>query len=270
MFLADLHVHSSFSDGQMSIPELVDFYGERGFGAIAITDHICEDRTFLGLAAGYLKLSLSESTFPLYIEILKSEAERAKRLYNMIVIPGFELSKNSWFNHRSAHILGLGITEFMTADGDIKDLARAIRAQGALAIAAHPVSTRKLEPQTYHLWNRREELKNEFDAWEVASGPHYFNEVQKSGLPLLATSDLHRKNQIESWKTQFTCERTQEAIFHAIRTQDLNFIFYRESMNDLVSPRESRMDRLDRLDSYAVHRDLGYTLEPGAFPFPPF
>lgn len=270
MFLADLHVHSNFSDGQMSIPELVDFYGSRGFGAIGITDHICEDRTFLGLAAGYLKLSLSEATFPLYMEILKSEAARAKRDYDMVVIPGFELSKNSWFNHRSAHILGLGISEFMTADGDIKDLARAIRAQGALAIAAHPVSTRKLEPQTYHLWNRREELKNEFDAWEVASGPHFFHEVHESGLPLIATSDLHRANQIESWKTQFHCERTQEAIFKAIRNQELQFTFYRESMNGLVSQGESRMDRAHHLGSHALHRDLGNSPQSAALPFPPF
>ena len=235
MFLADLHVHSNFSDGQMSIPELVDFYGSRGFGAIAITDHICEDRTFLGLAAGYLKLSLSQATFPLYLKILKTEAERAWRDYNMVVIAGFELSKNSWFNHRSAHILGLGVTQFMTADGDTRDLTRAIRAQGGLAIAAHPVSTRKLEPQTYHLWNRREELKHEFDAWEVASGPHYFNEVHESGLPLLATSDLHRKNQIDSWKTRFRCERSQEAIFSAIRSQDLSFVFYRDSQPQYVN-----------------------------------
>ncbi len=235
MFLADLHVHSNFSDGQMSIPELVDFYGSRGFGAIAITDHICEDHTFLGLAAGYLKLSLSQATFPLYLEILKAETERAQRVYNMVVIAGFELSKNSWFNHRSAHILGLGITQFMTADGDIRDLTRAIRSQGGLAIAAHPVSTRKLEPQTYHLWNRREELKHEFDAWEVASGPHYFQEVHESGLPLLATSDLHRKNQIDSWKTRFNCERSQDAIFSAIRSQDLSFVFYRDSHPEYVN-----------------------------------
>ncbi|NJM10303.1 MAG: PHP domain-containing protein, partial [Bdellovibrionaceae bacterium] len=39
MFLADLHVHSNFSDGHLSISELVDFYGQRGFGAIAVTDH---------------------------------------------------------------------------------------------------------------------------------------------------------------------------------------------------------------------------------------
>src|ERR1700744_1190961 len=105
MFLADLHMHSTFSDGRMTIPELVDFFGSRGFGAIAITDHLCENASFLGKAANYLKRTLNEATFPLYMAILESEGKRAWEQYRMVVIPGYELTKNSVSNHRSAHIL---------------------------------------------------------------------------------------------------------------------------------------------------------------------
>src|SRR5581483_8592077 len=136
-----------------------------------------------------------------YLEILKSEAMRAWELYRMVVIPGFELTKNSVSNHRSAHILGLGVTDFLRADGDAIDLARAIRGQGGLAVAAHPVSTRKIEKQTYHLWDRRCELAEEFDAWEVASGPYLFDEVAETCLPKIASSDLHVPKQVTSWKT---------------------------------------------------------------------
>lgn len=226
MWLADLHVHSTFSDGKLTIPELVDFYGQRGFGCLAVTDHICEERTFFGLAAGFLSYTLTEETFPAYLELLRAQAERAWEQYEMVVIPGFELSKNSWSNQRSAHILGLGVGEWVGADGDIPDLARAIRAQGGVSIAAHPVSTRKIEKQTHHLWHRREELAAEFDAWEVASGPHLFTEVQNSGLPMIATSDLHRAGQIRSWKTVFDCERHPQAILEAVRRQELSFKFY--------------------------------------------
>ena len=62
----------------------------------------------------------------------------------MVLIPGFELSKNSVSNHRSAHVLGLGLldsVDFMWADGDVTQLIQGIHAQGGLAIAAHPVST---------------------------------------------------------------------------------------------------------------------------------
>lgn len=224
--LVDLHTHSTFSDGKMTIPQLVDFYGSQGFGAIAVTDHLCEENTLIGKAARYIGHTLTRSTFPLYLEALKAEAERAWRKYRMIVLPGFELSKNSISNHRSAHILGIGVKEFVAADADVVDLARTIRSQGALAIAAHPVSTRKVEKQTYHLWDRREELATEFDAWEVASGPYLFDEVLQSRLPKVASSDLHRPSQIRSWKTVLRCERHPEAVLDAIRNQEVSFQFY--------------------------------------------
>jgi hypothetical protein len=150
----------------------------------------------------------------------------------MVVIPGFELTKNSISNYRSAHLLGLGVSEFLWADGDAVDLARSIRAQGALAIAAHPVSTRKVEKQTYHLWDRREELAAELDAWEVASGPFIFDEVRDSRLPKIASGDLHRREQLTSWKTVLTCERHPEAILDAIRKQEIGLTFYQEEAHD--------------------------------------
>ena len=226
MFLGDLHIHSKFSDGSLSIPELVDLYGEAGFGVIAITDHICEEETFLGKGARYLNRTLTRATFPLYQKILKTEAKRAWDRYRMVVLPGFELTKNSIRNSRSAHILGIGSPDFISADQDIVEMARAIRSQGGLAVAAHPVSTKKLEAQTYHLWERRRELAQELDAWEVASGPELFQEVVKSNLPKLANSDLHKPKQMSSWKTAFTCERHPEAILEAVRQQEIAFRFF--------------------------------------------
>lgn len=225
-------MHSTFSDGKLTIPELVDLYGSRGFGAIAITDHLCENRTLVGKAAAILGRTLTPATYPLYVEILKSEAQRAWKKYRMVVIPGFELTQNSALNSRSSHVLGLGLTEFISANDDPAVLARKIRAAGGLAIAAHPVSTRKIEKQTFHLWDRREELAKEFDAWEVASGPYIFDEVLDSGLPMIATSDLHHPRQITSWKTVFECERHPEAILEAIRKQELSFRFYQEEEID--------------------------------------
>ncbi len=232
MFLADLHVHSNFSDGKLTIPELVDFYGDLGFGAIAVTDHLCESQTWIGKAARHLGRTLTPATFPIYQEIIKSEAERAWKLYRMVLIPGFELTKNTIRNKRSAHLLGLGITDYVSSDADVVDLCRAIRNQGGISVAAHPVSTRKVEKQSYYLWDRREELRTAFDAWEVASGPYWFDEVAESGLPMLATSDLHRPSQIHAWKTAFTCERHPEAILDAIRKQDLSFKYYGKEVPD--------------------------------------
>ncbi len=236
MMLADFHVHSTFSDGKLTIPAVIDLFGSRGFGAIAITDHVGESQTLIGKAAGHLGLSLTPATFPIYFEILKTEIERAWDQYRMVVIPGLELSKNSISNHRSAHILALGISKYIGADGDVACLAKTIREHGAVSIAAHPVSSGKLEKQTYHLWNRREELAQAFDAWEVASGDRLFPDVLKSKLPKIASSDLHIARQITSWKTVLECERHPEAILEAIRKQEVQFRFYRDNQNDNTRP----------------------------------
>lgn len=261
MFLADFHVHSSFSDGKMLIPDVIDLYGSRGFGCIAITDHLCETGTVLGKASAYLGCCLTPATFPIYMAILKSEAERAWDQYGMVVIPGVELTKNFLSNHRSAHVLGLGITDYLSADGDIPDLCRAIRAQGALAVAAHPVWTRKMEKQTYHIWNRREELRDAFDAWEVASGPHIFDEVAETDLPKLASSDLHVKRQITSWKTVLECERHPEAILRAVKRQEVSFRFYHDEEGFDVASTRVLGGLLDHRDPYDA---LGYGVRAAA------
>jgi predicted metal-dependent phosphoesterase TrpH len=229
MFLADFHVHTNRSDGKLSLQEVIDLYGERGFGAIAITDHLCERISVLGKASRYLGMSLREDNFASHMDEIKEEAERAWRQYRMVVLPGYEVTKNSLNNHRSAHVLALGTDKYVEPNLDIPELCRAIRGVGGLSIAAHPVSTRRLEKQTYHLWDRRHELAPEFDAWEVASGPHLFTEVLHSGLPMIANSDLHLAAHMSSWKTVLQCEREPEAILDAIKKQDVQFFFYQEA-----------------------------------------
>jgi PHP family Zn ribbon phosphoesterase len=229
MMLADLHIHSTYSDGKLTISEIVDFFGEKGFKIIAITDHLCEKNTFLGKASKYLKKTLTQETFPLYMDEIRVQGKRALDQYGMMVIPGIELTKNSINFYKSAHILALGIKEFISADGDVTDIINRIKSQDALAIAAHPVSTQNLEHQTYQLWDDREKLASMFDAWEVASGPFLFNEVMESGLPLIANSDFHHPKQIRSWKTLIDCELSFESMKTAIKKQDIKFTFYEES-----------------------------------------
>ncbi|MBC7428601.1 MAG: phosphotransferase [Bacteriovorax sp.] len=231
MMLTDLHIHSNFSDGKLSIPEIVDFYGPRGFNIIAITDHLCEEETFLGKASKVLNKTLTKNNFQQYLDLIKSEGSRAMKKYGMLVIAGVELTKNSLSFHRSAHILAIGITKYISADGTIPELIAAIKNQGALAIAAHPVSTKKVEHQTYHLWDEREELKNLFDAWEVASGPHLFEEVMNSGLPMIANSDFHNEKHIRSWKSLINCEKNFKSLSAAVKNQQLEFTFYEEAVH---------------------------------------
>jgi signal transduction histidine kinase len=47
--LADLHIHSTFSDGTIRIEEIIKIYGEAGFDAIAITDHLFDTQSPISL-----------------------------------------------------------------------------------------------------------------------------------------------------------------------------------------------------------------------------
>jgi len=254
MFLADFHLHSNFSDGKLSIPALVDYFGQRGFGAIAITDHFCEQKTLIGKTSSYLGVTLTQATFPLYKEILKSEAERAWDQYRMCLIPGVEITKNSISNHRSAHFLVLGTLDQLDPNQDIAEMSTQVRAAGGIIIAAHPVSTRKLEKQTFHLWDRRTELADKVDAWEVASGPFWFDEVEKAGLPLIANSDFHSPKNMTSWKSLLSCEKRQEVILESIRKQKMEFKFYFEEKPFELNHRNGPLHLVPQLDSF----DLGH------------
>ncbi len=226
MFLCDLHMHSLNSDGKLSIAELVDLYGQQGFGAIAITDHLCEVKTFLGQSARYLKKTIGEKTFLRYLAEIQIQADRALKKYNMLVIPGVEFTKNSFSHSDSAHIVALGINKYIDPDLSVDEIIDHVHGQGGLAIAAHPVSTRKVEHQTFHLWFNRDRLSKKMDAWEVASGSHLFDEVFQSGLPMVANSDLHQPSQMSSWKTVLEGERTWKNVSSSIKNQNLNFTYY--------------------------------------------
>jgi len=239
----------------MTIPQIVDFYGSRQFGAIAITDHLCEQNTLIGKASAYLNCTLTQATFPIYLKIIESEAERAWQQYGMLLIPGVEITKNSVSNQRSAHVLGLGISQWVDPDGDISVVLDRIRAQGALTVAAHPVWTRFLEKQTFHLWSRRSELASKFDAWEVASGPLLFSEVENEKLPKIANSDLHRPEQVHSWKTIVHSEQNQEAVLQSIKKQNLSFHFFKEA-NTHVLPSPPFSLSLGAFDWNSHHRNL--------------
>lgn len=228
MKLCDLHIHSTFSDGNFTIAEIVDFYGQKGFNVIAITDHFCEQNSFLGQAANYLEKTLTKKTLPDYFSTIEKESKRALVKYGMMLLPGLEFTKNSLSFSRSAHILSIGIDQYINPDQPIEELLQELNNENYLNIAAHPVLTKKMEHQTFHLWDQRQHYAKYFDAWEVASGPYLFEEVLNSGLPMIASSDFHQPKNIRSWKSWIDCELDLGSLKRAIDNQKLEFTFYEE------------------------------------------
>ena len=135
-------MHTTWSDGALSLRELVDLYGRTGdFDVIAITDHILREKDWLGRAGrlatlGRRTFSVTEKTFPAYLDAIREEAERAWREYELLVIPGAEVTKNHSRARKNAHIIALGIDRFISADQSPEDVLRDIRRQGAISVHA--------------------------------------------------------------------------------------------------------------------------------------
>ena len=89
--LCDFHVHTTWSDGKLSVADVVDLYGSTGkFDVIAITDHILMKNDILARAGriatlGRRAFGVRESDFDAYLDNIRIEAERALRHYNMLV-----------------------------------------------------------------------------------------------------------------------------------------------------------------------------------------
>src|SRR6185295_16257432 len=98
--LCDFHVHTRWSDGRLSLREVVDLYGRtERFDVIAITDHILMKRDLLARAGrlatlGRRQFSVTEDRFEAYLADIRAEAQRAKKLYGLLVVPGAEITQN--------------------------------------------------------------------------------------------------------------------------------------------------------------------------------
>ena len=83
---------------------------------IAITDHILRQARRAGAAArvatfGRRRYSVTEERFADYLGEIAEEAQRARRLYGMLVLPGAEITQNHVRAKKNAHIVALGIRE---------------------------------------------------------------------------------------------------------------------------------------------------------------
>jgi histidinol phosphatase-like PHP family hydrolase len=76
-------VHTTWSDGRLSLRDTIDLYGRTGkFDVIAITDHILMKRDWLARAGrmatlGRRTFGINETAFPSYLDAIRREAERA-------------------------------------------------------------------------------------------------------------------------------------------------------------------------------------------------
>ena len=189
--LCDFHVHTQWSDGKLSVAEVVDLYGSTGkFDVIAITDHILMKKDLLARAGriatlGRRAFGVREHDFEHYLENVRAEAARALEQYGMLVIPGAEITQNRLAGRKNSHIIALDIQRYISAD------------QSADEIAA-----------------------NRDDLFSVTSLKHY---------PYVANSDFHKPKHLYSWKTLVRSEKNWPAVSRALRDNvDIALTLFRD------------------------------------------
>jgi predicted metal-dependent phosphoesterase TrpH len=234
--LCDFHVHTTWSDGRLTVREVVDLYGQTGrFDVVAITDHILMKKDLLARAGrlaslGTREFSVTEPRFPAYLDEIAEEAVRARRLYDLLVIPGAEITQNHIRSKNNSHIVALNLREYISADQPAEDILRAIRSQDAISIACHPHhrTTRRIEIGTCYLWNHRKRVVGLVDVWEAANRDDLFSVTSLKHYPYVASSDFHKAKHLYSWKTLLRCEKNWPAIARAVRSNvDVALMLYR-------------------------------------------
>lgn len=209
--LCELHAHSTWSDGALTVPELVDLYGRAGFDVLAVTDHTTRDPS----------VHVSEASFAAYLAELEAEAERAAQAYGLLVLPGLELTDDDPDPRRAAHALAIGLRTFTGVGGGLDEALVRARAAGAALVAAHPYPVRDAwqssrgtgrwaaEPEWAANAVHRFELFNRYDvfAW-----------VGRARLPVIASGDFHRLEHLHTWKTVIHCAREEAAVVEHLRS----------------------------------------------------
>src|SRR5205814_38869 len=117
--LCELHAHTTWSDGSQTIGQLVDSYGQAGFDVLCITDHVVRSDDPAGdshLASEHVHAR----NHPAYVMAIEIEAARARVQYDMLVLPGLELTYDDPDPLRAAHAVAVGLETFVPVDDGIE------------------------------------------------------------------------------------------------------------------------------------------------------
>lgn len=198
---ADLHMHTTASDGVASIRTLLDFIARRRphLNVIAITDHDTLDAAFWAL---------------------EHQAQ-----YAFDIVPGIEVSS------RAGHILALWVTTPIPAHLDLNETVAAIHEAGGLAILAHPLHIEMdvVRLNARRFWRDPMGLKQAgLDAIEVHNaavgipGTNHMARILacRAGLPMTGSSDAHTPGAVGSGVTCFPGSTSAE-LRRAISAQQI-------------------------------------------------
>jgi hypothetical protein len=231
--LCDFHIHTNYSDGKLALPEVIDFYGKRGFDCICITDHIADPKRLIGKFSELTNLTLAWDQLDEYFDMIERESRRALRKYDMLVMAGLEFNKEGFTRKTSGHLLGIDLQAPVAPSLGFVEIVAQIHSQGGLAVAAHPhVMKSEWGKNTLFLWENQEVFAPIIDAWEIANRNNIFTPIGLKRFAFLANSDFHKPKHIYSWKTLLHCDKDPEAIKDCIRRNEhVSLTLYRDGIS---------------------------------------
>ena len=244
MLLCDFHIHSNYSDGKLTVPEIIDFYGEHGFDCICLTDHLADPKRLIGKLSELANFTLGREQVGEYFAVIERERQRAWRRYKMLVMTGIEFNKDGYTRKTSAHLLGIDLKSPISAALDLPEIIAQIHAQGGLAVASHPhIMKSEWGKNTLYLWENQDQFAPLLDAWEIANRNNIFNDVGLKRLPFIANSDFHKPKHIYSWKTLIYAGKDPEAIKDCIRRNEhVAITLYRDFAGAAAGPARHSFD----------------------------
>lgn len=178
---ADLHMHTTASDGSASPRQMLDAVARRGdLDVIAITDHDHIDSS------------------------LWAHSQRDQ--YPFEIVPGMEVTT------AEGHVLALWVTELIPAGLSLGETTAAIHVQDGIAILAHPLEP-TIAPQAAWRYFRHPQVLiqanldgvESFNAGAVTPGCNWLASrvFRPVDLPVVGSSDAHMPGSIGSGRTCF-------------------------------------------------------------------
>lgn len=213
LLLCELHAHTTWSDGSLTTRELVDLYGGNGFDVVCVTDHTVR-------SDDPMPASITAERWHAYLNELEREAERARRAYGLLVIPGLELTDNHLDPDASAHALAIGLRRFVSVEDGILQAVREARVAGAAIVAAHPYAPGDATPlrPTRRFAREFDVYRKVVHRWELFNRRELFGWVAMQGLPAIASGDFHQVRHLSSWKTLLPWEKDENAVVDFLRS----------------------------------------------------
>ena len=222
--LCELHAHTRWSDGTLSVAELVDAHGRTGFDVLCVTDHVVRRDDPWIAPDGRAGSSVDESTWDTYLAEIEREAARALATYGLLVLPGLELTYNDADASRAAHAVAVGLRSFVSIDDGIADAIRSAAEAGAAIIAAHPFDSAHVDAAAAaSRLTRRfaddEALRGLVHRFELFNRTQLFGWVAEAGLPAVATGDFHRPEHLYGWKTLVPSRANEPSLVAYLRSR---------------------------------------------------